>query len=181
LIAVFERPRNSRASPADLTREDANLLAYALVLHRVRDGRKITEDHLRMLASALGVRGTRVSARVAELLGFPAVEPAHYALFLQAADREAREPGISKYALSDALKVDERTIGRWRGMKEYTDRVEFVRASEGGHSGIIASKRRLQKIIKLAEAEKISDHEATLRVEAEERRGAKAADSPGKK
>jgi hypothetical protein len=110
-----------------LKREDLHFLAYALVVHRTRNGEALTEDHLRLLAAALDLQPGRVPSRVAAFLGLPPIKAGHYLTFLRAADLDARDPEVSENKLAECVGVDRGTIRSWRKMKPYRDRVQWVR------------------------------------------------------
>lgn len=128
LIADLLKPKRSRVTK-QLRRfkpEDDRFVVYRIVLERTRDREPLTEDHLLLLASALGIK--RVSQRVAEEIGLPPIKD--MAKFLTAADLQAREPRISETKLAAAVGTDRKTIRVWRKLEGFNRRVRSIRCLE---------------------------------------------------
>lgn len=111
----------------DLRPEDVRYLGYALAVYRTRRGMVLTEDHLRLLAAALGIE--RMSLRAAEKVGLPPVRD--HEKFLAAADAVAAQPDVSDYALARIAGVDRGTIRRWRELRAFWRRVRIARFLAG--------------------------------------------------
>jgi hypothetical protein len=141
LIRELERAKRLPSRKGNLTREGVRFLAYALLVHRTRNREALAEDHLRLLASALGIRPDHVPSGAAAFLGLPPIKASHYLKFVRAADAD-REPDISENELAKRIGVDRGTIRSWRKMKAYRERVE------GADPKIVAGKKALQALIK---------------------------------
>jgi hypothetical protein len=74
LIRELERGKRLPTNVKGLKREDVHFLAYALVVHRTRNGGVLTEDHLRLLAAALALRPDHVPSRAAVFFGLPPIK-----------------------------------------------------------------------------------------------------------
>jgi hypothetical protein len=172
LVRELERAERLPSRKGNLTREGVRFLAYALVVHRTRNGEALAEDHLRLLASALGippayalvVHRTRNGEALAEdhlrlLASALGIRPDHVpsgaAAFLGLPPIRAshylkfvraadadREPDISENELAKRVGVDRGTIRSWRKMKAYRERVR------GADPKIVAGKKALQALIK---------------------------------
>ena len=126
LIADLDRAKRTSATPG-LKPEDVRFLAHTLVVHRTRRGGVLSEHHLRLLYAALGIQ--RQSVRAANFVGLPPVED--LAKFYAAADLQACEPNISINRLASEVKVERKTICAWRKLKEFKERVRFIRYLKG--------------------------------------------------
>jgi hypothetical protein len=114
-------------APNRLKPEDVRYLAYALAVHRARNGKALTEDHLRLLAAALAI--ARPSLKAAEFVGVAPVKD--LATFIKAADIEASAPEISENGLPRQVKVDNKTIRSWRRLPQWRQRVRATRYWNG--------------------------------------------------
>lgn len=137
LVAALDHAKSKpvASEPNRIKPEDARYLAYSLAVHRSRHDRPLTEHHLRLLAAALAIE--RPSVRAGEVVGLPPVKDLQK--FTEAADAEAREPGISQNKLAKAVSVEQATIRAWRKLPGFKSRVQYVRWLEANHDAVWAS------------------------------------------
>jgi hypothetical protein len=146
LIGELERGKGKR--------EGGRFLAYTFLVHMTRNGQVPTEDLLRLVAAALGIRAGRVPFGAAKFLGFPPINPAHYLKFFAAAhadgDAEARGLVISEIELAERVGVDRETISSWRKMKRYRERKEWVHFHHTRAWGFVLSENEISRdLVKL--------------------------------
>lgn len=126
---VTRNGASSHKKEGDLTNEDIRFVAYALIAHRVRRGKLLDEDHLRMLAAGLDIK--RLSTTGAHYLGISPVKGEKAAKYHRAAEVEAEHPEIRAEDLAKEVGVSPTTIRAWRRFPQFARRVEYCRALKG--------------------------------------------------
>lgn len=108
---------------------EINYLGYALLHWCIRQDLEVPAELMRLLWRLLGLdTGPTPPDAVATRFGWPAARDIDR--FLEAAEIEANEPGISQNQLAQRVGIDRKTLREWQGTDAYQRRVAARRDSD---------------------------------------------------